>query len=146
MSLCGPTDDPQFDEMWGLNNTGQTGGTDDADIDEITTGSTEILVGVIDTGVDYDHEDLAANMWVNPDEIPDNGYVDDIHGINAINDSGDPMDDFGHGTHVAGTIGAKGGNGFGVIGVNWDIRIIGCKFLGSSGGGSTADAVKCEVF
>ncbi len=148
-------DDPQFDEMWGLNNTGQTGGTDDADIDapeawEITTGSTEILVGVIDTGVDYDHEDLAANMWVNPDEIPDNGiddddngYVDDIHGINAINDSGDPMDDFGHGTHVAGTIGAKGGNGLGVIGVNWDIRIIACKFLGASGGGNSANAVKC---
>ena len=145
-------DDPEWESLWALNNTGQTGGKTDADIDalegwEVTTGSTNVIVAVIDTGIDYTHEDLAGNIWVNPGECPDgvceangvdddgNGYVDDFHGINAITDSGDPMDDFGHGTHVAGTIGAKGNNTTGVTGVNWDVQIIGCKFLGATGGG-----------
>lgn len=155
-------DDPMFGEMWALHNTGQTGGTAGVDIDalaawEFSTGSDEIIVGVIDTGVDWEHEDLADNMWVNPVECPDgygecdadgvdddnNGYVDDFYGINAITDAGDPMDDYGHGTHVAGTIGAVGNNGTGVIGVNHTVRIVGCKFLSASGGGSTSDAIKC---
>jgi len=118
--------DPRFDELWGLHNTGQTGGTPDADIDapeawDTSTGSAEVVVGVIDTGIDYDHQDLAANMWINPGEIAGNGvdddgngYVDDIHGINAITETGDPEDDHGHGTHCAGTIGAVGNNGSGV--------------------------------
>jgi subtilisin family serine protease len=147
--------DPRFGELWGLNNTGQTGGTPDADIDapeawETYTGSTEIVVGVIDTGIDYDHEDLAANIWGNPGEIPGNGvdddgngYVDDIHGINAITGSGDPNDDHGHGTHCAGTIGAVGNNGKGVVGVNWKVRLVGMKFLDLFGYGSTVDAIEC---
>ena len=149
------TNDPSFDSLWGLNNTGQTGGTEDADIDapeawDISIGSRDVVVGVIDSGVDHTHPDLNANMWVNPGEIPgdgidndNNGYVDDIHGINAIVDSGDPMDDNGHGTHVAGTIGAVGNNSEGVVGVNQEVSIIGCKFLSASGSGSTADALKC---
>ena len=148
-------DDTRFDEMWGLNNTGQTGGTEDVDIDapeawEISTGDSDIVVGVIDSGVDHTHPDLATNMWVNPGEIAgdgidndNNGYIDDIHGINAINDSGDPMDDDSHGTHVAGTIGAAGNNALGVVGVNHDVSIIGCKFLSANGTGSTSDAIKC---
>ncbi|MCK5059411.1 MAG: S8 family serine peptidase, partial [Candidatus Aminicenantes bacterium] len=131
--------DPRFDELWGMHNTGQTGGTPDADIDapeawDISTGSTEVIVGVIDTGVDYNHEDLAANMWTNPGEIPGNGvdddgngYVDDVHGINSITGSGDPMDDHYHGTHCSGTIGAVGNNNKGVVGVCWTVRIIGIK-------------------
>ena len=146
-------DDKRFDELWGLHNTGQTGGTEDADIDapeawEISTGSSEVIVGVIDTGVDYNHEDLAANIWINPGEIPDNGidddgngYVDDIHGINSITGSGDPMDDHYHGTHCAGIIGAVGGNGKGVAGVNWTVKIIGIKFV-SGGIGLDSDAVE----
>ena len=147
--------DPDFGLLWGLHNTGQTGGTTDADIDapeawDITTGSSDVLAAVIDTGIDYNHEDLAANVWTNPGEVAGNGidddgngYVDDVHGINAITDSGDPIDDHGHGTHVAGTIGARGNNGVGVVGVNWTIQIAACKFLNSAGSGTTANAVKC---
>jgi subtilisin family serine protease len=147
--------DSSYAELWGLNNTGQTGGVDDADIDapeawDISTGSSDVIIGVIDTGVDHSHPDLAANIWTNAGEIPNdgidndgNGFIDDIHGINAITGSGDPMDDQGHGTHVAGTIGASGNNGLGVVGVSHNVSMIGCKFLDSSGSGSLADALTC---
>ncbi len=150
--------DPQLGDLWGLNNTGQTGGTADADIDapeawDVSTGSDSVIVGVVDTGVSYNHEDLAANMWTNPAEIAGdgidndgNGYIDDIHGINVsfeTGESGDPRDDNGHGTHVAGTIGARGNNGVGVTGVNWNVRIVACKFIDALGSGSVARAVRC---
>ncbi len=147
--------DELFAQLWGLHNTGQTGGQADADIDapeawDLTTGNVPVLVAVIDTGVDYTHEDLAANIWTNPGEIAgdgldndNNGYIDDIHGINAISGSGDPFDDNGHGTHVAGTIAALRGNGIGVAGVGQNIKIVACKFLSSTGSGTTADAVEC---
>ena len=155
VSIARTPDDPRFDELWGLNNDGQTGGTADADIDaveawDISTGSRDVVVGVIDTGIDYSHSDLASNMWVNSSEITGdgidndgNGFIDDVHGINAITDSGDPMDDEGHGTHVSGTIGASGGNGIGVVGVNHEVSLVGCKFLDAAGNGSTSDAIKC---
>jgi|GEM_PF-1429530 len=146
--------DPRFNELWGFHNTGQTGGTADVDIDapeawEKTTASSDVIVAVIDTGVDYNHPDLAANIWVNPFEIIDgvdndgNGYIDDIHGINAITGSGEPMDDNGHGTHCSGTIGAVGNNGLGVVGVNWSVTIMGTKFLNANGSGSTSNAITC---
>jgi subtilisin family serine protease/subtilisin-like proprotein convertase family protein len=147
--------DPRFGDLWGLNNTGQDGGTVDADIDAVeawdtTTGSRDIVIGVIDSGVDYNHEDLNANMWRNPLEIPDNGvdddgngYIDDIYGIDTINGDSDPMDDDSHGTHVAGTIGAVGGNNIGVVGVNHEVSIAACKFLSAAGTGSTAGAIEC---
>jgi len=147
--------DQKFSQLWGLNNTGQTGGIDDADIDapeawDISTGSSEVIVGVIDTGIDYNHEDLAANIWSNPGEIPGNGidddangYVDDVHGINSITGTGDPMDDHYHGTHCSGTIGAVGNNTIGVVGVNWMVKLIGLKFLDSGGSGWTDDAIEC---
>ncbi|TMP72044.1 peptidase S8 [Pseudoalteromonas sp. S1609] len=155
VSIANATNDPRFEDLWGLNNEGQTGGTVDADIDapeawSISTGSRDIVVGVIDTGVDYSHPDLAANAWVNSGEIAGdgidndgNGYIDDVHGINAITDAGDPMDDEGHGTHVSGTIGASGNNGVGIVGVNHDVSIAGCKFLAADGTGSTSGAIKC---
>src|ERR1051326_7924664 len=112
--------DPQYTDgtLWNLNNTGQNGGTADADIDapegwDRQTTANNVVVAVIDTGVRYTHEDLAANIWTNPGEIAGNGldddgdgYVDDVHGINARTGSGDPNDDHSHGTHVAGIIGA----------------------------------------
>jgi subtilisin family serine protease len=147
-------DDPRAGEMWGLINTGQTGGTPDADIDaemawEVSTGSRDVIVAVLDSGCDYNHPDLAANIWTNPGEIPGNrvdddrnGFVDDVHGYDFRNNDGDPFDDNGHGTHVAGTIGAVGNNGVGVAGVNWQVRILCAKFLSSFGNGFTSDAIR----
>lgn len=111
-------------------------------------GSKNVVVAVTDTGVDYTHPDLAQNIWVNADEIPDNGidddgngYIDDRHGIDTYHNDSDPMDDHGHGTHCAGTIGGKGDNQLGVAGVNWNVSIMPLKFLGAGGGGSTLDAI-----
>ncbi len=146
--------DPWFGDLWGLLNNGQSGGTPDADIDaelawDLSTGSAAVIVGIIDTGVDYNHPDLAANVWTNPGEIPGNGldddgngFVDDVHGYDFVNEDGDPFDDNGHGTHLAGTIGAVGNNGVGIVGVNWTVRIMALKFLTSTGSGTTADAVR----
>lgn len=116
---------------------------------DTTVGSNSQIVVVIDTGVDYNHPDLMDNIWRNPSEVAGNGidddgngYIDDMYGINAITNTGDPMDDNGHGTHVAGIIGAKGDNNRGIAGVSWESKIIGAKFLNSSGSGSTANAIK----
>jgi len=145
--------DPRFPEMYGLRNTGQTGGTAGADIKavnawDVFTGNPNTMIGVIDTGVDYNHPDLAANVWTNPGEIPGNsidddhnGYVDDVHGYDFFNNDGDPFDDNGHGTHCSGTIAAVGNNNIGVTGVNWNAKIVGIKFLSSGGSGSTDGAI-----
>jgi subtilisin family serine protease len=147
--------DPSFNQLWGLHNTGQNGGTANADINapeawNLRTSANTIIVGVVDSGIDYNHPDLAANMWTNPSEIPNNGidddnngYIDDVYGINAINNSGNPMDDNNHGTHVAGTIGAVGNNGVGVTGVAWNVKLMALKFLSADGSGSSADAIEC---
>ena len=145
--------DPSFGDLWGLHNTGQSGGLADADIDapeawDVTTGSRSVVIAVIDTGIDYTHRDLAANVWRNPGEIPGdgidndgNGFVDDVFGWDFANRDADPMDDNGHGTHVAGTIGAVGGNDTGIVGVNWQVSIMALKFLSDSGIGSTRGAI-----
>ena len=200
--------DPNFSSQYALNNTGQTGGRVDADIDapeawNLTTGSLKNVVAVVDTGVDYTHVDLYKNIWVNQGEIPstiksrlidtdndglitlydlndprnqgsgkiidvngngridggdllapvskggwadgiDNdkeGHVDDIIGWNFVNNTNNPYDDNGHGTHVSGIIGAMGNNGVGVSGVNWQVQIMPLKFLGANGSGSTDGAV-----
>lgn len=116
---------------------------------ETTTGRDDLLALVVDTGIDYTHPDLIDNVWRNPGEIPQNGIdddrngvIDDVHGFNAIRNSGDPFDDNGHGTHVAGILGARGNNGVGIAGVTWNVKLVGLKFLGRNGMGSLTDAVR----
>jgi subtilisin family serine protease/Ca2+-binding RTX toxin-like protein len=145
--------DPSFTQLWGLNNTGQSGGTVDADIDapeawDIQTGNPNLVVGVIDTGVDYNHQDLVGNIWTNPGEIAadgidndGNGYIDDVRGWDFAYNDNNPMDVYGHGTHVSGTIAGKGNNGIGVTGVAWNAQIMPLKFLDDSGSGSTSNAI-----
>lgn len=150
----GTPNDPEFGNQWSLNNLGQDGGRERADIAALeawakTQGSEKVVVAVLDTGVDYNHRDLASNIWTRPDSIPqyaddELGTFDDLHGFDADVDSesGDPMDDNGHGTHCAGIIGAEGNNGIGIAGINWSVRIMPLKFLSRGGFGSTANAIK----
>ncbi len=147
--------DPSFGSLWGLNNTGQSGGSVHADIRapqawNITTGSSDVVVALLDTGIDYTHPDLAANMFrndadCNANGVDDdgNGYIDDCFGIDTANHDSDPFDDQYHGTHTAGTVGAAGNNGIGVVGVNWNVKLMPCKFLSATGSGNTAGAVTC---
>ena len=145
--------DPDYSQLWGLNNTGQSGGTADADIDapeawDIQKGNPNLVIGVIDTGVDYNHPDLVGNIWTNPGEIAgdgidndSNGYIDDVRGWDFAYNDNNPMDVDGHGTHVAGTIAGKGNNGVGVTGVAWNAKIMPLKFLDDNGDGFTSSAI-----
>ena len=141
--------------LWGMHNTGQNGGKVDADIDApeawaLHTGRTNApIIAVIDTGVDYKHPDLKDNVWTNPGEIPgngidddNNGVVDDVHGFNAFENSGDPMDGHSHGSHCAGTIAGVGNNGQGVVGVNHQAQIMAVKIFNNSGSTNAAAIVR----
>ena len=144
--------DPRFTDQWALLNNGTRGGTKGADISatlawSITTGSDKVVVAVLDSGVDYTHSDLASNIWQRPDNVAsyedkELGTIQDLHGYNAIENSADPMDDNGHGTHCAGIIGAEGGNDIGIAGVNWKVQIMPLKFMNAGGYGTTKDAIE----
>lgn len=157
--------DPNFAIQWHLNNIGQIypvsgrdalpPGTPDSDIDapeiwDFATGSKDVVIAVIDTGIDYTHPDLIDNLWINKIEMngeegvddDGNGYKDDIYGYNFVKDTGNPRDDHGHGTHCAGIIAARGNNSVDLTGVCWSASIMGLKFLDSGGSGTTEDAIK----
>jgi thermitase len=144
--------DPMFAEQWALNNVGQNGGKAKADVAAIkawlkTQGSTEVVVAVLDSGVDYTHPDLIENMWLRPDNVPaykdeELGALNDLHGFNAADNQSDPMDDNGHGTHCSGIIGAEGDNSEGIAGINWNVQIMPLKFMGRGGFGTTKDAIE----
>ena len=151
--------DPAFHNLWGLHNTGQTGGKPGADIDapeawDLITGSTEVLIAVVDTGVAYDHPELAGNIWTNTGETSctdgvdndNNGYIDDCKGWDFVGNDNDPMDYNSHGTHVAGTIAAGGNNNNGITGIMWQAKIMPLRFLGISGSGTTADAMSAILY
>ena len=133
-------DDPRFLDgtLWGLNNYGQNSGLTDADVDapeawDILHSASNVIVAIVDSGVRYTHEDLAPNLWTNPQ--------DGSFGLNAITGTTNVWDDYGHGTHLAGIIGAAGNNGKGVVGLAWQTRIMACKFLDAQGDGFNSDAV-----
>ncbi len=159
LSAADIPNDPYFSAQWGLNNTGQTGGTADADIDApeawaIHTGGGQIIIAVVDSGLDLTHPDLVDRIWTNADEIPNNsidddgnGKIDDVRGWDFCNTSStrcdgspdnNPTDEYGHGSHVAGIVGATGNNGIGVTGVNWHATLMAVKVLDSIGKGTVA--------
>lgn len=159
--------DAQFVQQWGLRNTGQTGGLAGADIKaaaawDVITGTTAVIIGILDSGLDYRHADLRNNLYTNPGEDPwsdpndpttgnkidddGNGLVDDWKGYNFFANSNDVYDDNGHGTHVAGIAGAVGNNGQGVAGVCWQVRILPLKTLNAVGDGSVGDAIEAVEY
>ncbi|RJQ21071.1 MAG: hypothetical protein C4560_04350 [Nitrospiraceae bacterium] len=152
-------DDTSYSQLWALQNTGQTGGTPGADISapdawDMTTGSSDVIIAVVDTGVAYNHPDLAGNIWTNTGETScsdgvdndGNGYVDDCYGWDFVANDNDPTDYNGHGTHVAGTIAAVGNNSSGTTGVMWQAKIMPLRFLGINGSGTTSDAVAAILY
>ncbi len=135
--------DTSYSSLWGMARIHAPTAWDS------TTGSSSFVVAVLDTGVDYNHPDLAANIWTNSGEIAGNGidddgngYIDDIRGWDFANGDNNPMDDNNHGTHAAGTVGAVGNNALGVVGVNWSVKIMPLKIIDSTGSGWTSDAVQ----
>lgn len=160
--------DPRFGDQYALHNLGTAAESiPDADIDApeawaLSTGSRDVVVAVIDTGIDWKHPDLIDNMWTNPGESgrdaqgrdkrkngvddDNNGYVDDWRGWDFINNDNDPMDDNGHGTHCAGIIGATGNNARGVAGINWQVSLVGLKFISKEGSGDTDHAVQAVEY
>ena len=143
ISICATPNDPSYGEQWSLAKIHAPEAWDTCH------GGNEVVVAVIDTGVDYNHRDLQGNLWVNEAELngvpgvddDGNGYVDDIHGYNFAYNNSDPIDDHGHGTHVTGIVAAAGNNDLDVAGVCWNARIMAIKILGADGDGTAADAV-----
>lgn len=139
--------DPSLNLQWAINSSSVNQAW------KYSTGSKNVVVAVIDSGIDLTHDDLKKNLWVNSGEIPGdgidnehNGYIDDINGWNFVNNNNDVQDRYGHGTHVAGIIGAVGNNSLGVAGLNWNVSIMTLKFMDDRGVGYTAGAIKAMEY
>lgn len=135
-------DDPDYGRLWGMERIRAPEAWD------VTTGTDEIVVAVIDTGIRYTHEDLVDNIWSNPLEIAENGidddgngYIDDVRGWDFVYDDNDPMDGHSHGTHCSGTIGGVGNNAIGVAGVNWTVKLVACRIFSDSGGATSQSEI-----
>ena len=151
-------DDPMMGDQWHLDAANVKAAWDFLEANDLPAGGDDsIVVAVIDSGVDYNHPDLTANMWVNTQEIPgngvdddNNGFVDDIHGVSVVSEnfshSGDPDDDNGHGTHVAGIIAATGGNDVGGVGVAFNSKIMAIKAAQYSGVLTTTDIAEAIYY
>lgn len=135
--------DPGYSNQYGLTKISAPKAWD------TFTGSSSVVVGIIDSGIDYTHPDLAGNMWRNPGEIANdgidndgNGYIDDVYGWDFVDNDNTPMDENGHGTHCAGVTAAIGNNSQGIAGVSWNAKLAALRFLDEEGGGNVSDAVK----
>ena len=166
LKLVGTPNDADFPLLWGMQNTGQAGegifcfpeSLPSADIRapkawDVWTGDPDFRIAVLDTGVDYNHPDLAENIWTNPGETAGdgidndgNGYIDDVHGYDFGDDDSDPLDEYFHGTHVSGTIGATGNKGLGVAGVNWRCKIVALKIAHNGAVIFVSDAVEALAY
>ena len=143
VSVAAVPNDTSYSSLYGMTKISAPEAWD------INTSASNVVVGIVDTGVDLSHPDLSDNLWTNPGEVAangvdddGNGFIDDVHGYDFHNNDGDPTDDNGHGTHCAGTIGGKGNNGLGVAGVAWNVKMAGLKFLGANGSGYLSNAVR----
>ncbi len=145
--------DPKFSTQWALNvdntTTGEIGINAEAAWDT-RTDAENVIVAIIDSGIRYTHNDIKDNMWTNLNEIPNNqidddnnGFVDDYYGYDFINNDSDPNDDRKHGTSIAGIIGARGNNDYGMTGICWKVKLMALKFLDNLGKGVSSDAIKC---
>jgi serine protease len=149
MQLAATPNDPSFGQQWGLRNTGQLvngiKGTPGADINataawNVAIDNGAVVVAEVDSGVDYNHPDLTANVWTNPGGV--GGCPAGTHGYSVVTNTCEPMDDFGHGTQVAGVLGAAGDNGVGIAGVAWRASILPVKWTDSAGHGSISRLIR----
>lgn len=154
----GTPNDPRFSEQWGLHNTGQSGGTVNVDIDgpdlwDILEGTPGIVIGVLDSGLNFNHPDLQDIAWINPGETGNDGIdndasgkIDDVRGWDFVNNDNDPTDDHAHGSHVTGILAANRSNGVGVAGLLGGVRILVCKILNSSNSGTTSNLIAATTY
>lgn len=153
----GEPNDPRFSEQWGLHNTGQSGGVADADVDgpefwEGVWSVQDVVIAVLDSGLNFTHPDLQNRAWINPGEVEDgldndsSGKIDDLHGWDFVNNDKDPSDDLGHGSHVAGIIAANRNNGVGVAGMLDDVPILVCKVINANNSGLTSHLIASTTY